>query len=84
MEKSEADKLTLTGVSLCGVTGLCDVLPELSFPTPLPSTHEKSLLFRQVLTCKVSLITSYLTAHDYTNYTYTTVVNTQWDTHTGF
>ena len=46
MEKSEADKLTLTGVSLCGVTGLCDVLPELSFPTPLPSTHEKSLLFR--------------------------------------
>ena len=46
MGESSNAKLPLDRVSLCGVTSLCDVLPQLSFPSPLPSTQEKSLLFR--------------------------------------
>ena len=45
MDSSKCE-LPLVRVSLCGVTSLCDVLPQLSLPSPLPTTADKSLLFR--------------------------------------
>ena len=67
---SDTAKLALDRVSLCGVTSLCDVLPHLSLPSPLPHTQDKSLLFRYIYICStlrvlkiVHLVYSFEEAH---------------------